>query len=74
MPPFAEDAAEHQQSFGLATARAVNTVRQSYDPDGLFRGDVAVGSTYALGVSPERRFHNLYHDLQETSSNATAQD
>lgn len=74
IPPFAEDAAEHQQSFGLATARAVNTVRQSYDPDGLFRGDVAVGSTYALGVSPERRFHNLYHDLQETSSNATAQD
>jgi len=74
VPSFAEDAAQHQQSFGPAIAEAVSAVRQSYDPDGLFRGDVAVGSTYALSASPERRFHNLYHDLQETSSNATAQD
>ena len=51
-PSFAEDAAEHQQSFGADTARQVNAVRQSYDPDGLFRDDVAVGSTHALSVGP----------------------
>ena len=71
VPSFAEDAAGHQQSFGAATARAANTVRQSYDPDGLFRGDVAIGSTHALGATPTQGFRNHYH-LRETSSSATA--
>jgi FAD/FMN-containing dehydrogenase len=40
-PSFVEDADQYQRSFDAETARAVNAIRQSYDPDGLFSGDVA---------------------------------
>jgi hypothetical protein len=47
-PSFVEDGGQHQQSFDRETARRVDDIRRRYDPDGLFRGDVAPGATYAL--------------------------
>jgi hypothetical protein len=50
-PSFVEDSGQPQRSFGRNTARRVDDIRRRYDPDGLFRGDVALGSTQALAPS-----------------------
>jgi hypothetical protein len=51
-PSFIEDATQHHCTFDAETAWAVDTIREQYDPDGVFRGDAMTNPVREVKAQP----------------------